>query len=122
MTFAVVRVQSRRGSDLMDLETFARRAGVHPELVRRLVRLGLLEPTRDTRGQLVFAPNQLVALARIERLRAGACLNYAAIGLVVDLLDRIAELEATLRRSHQEMPARPSETRPTGGRPWTRTG
>ena len=33
-------------------------------------------------------------VARIQRLRAGLGLNYAALGLVLDLLDRIAELEA----------------------------
>jgi hypothetical protein len=33
----------------------------------------------------------------IQRLRSGLSLNYAAIGIVLDLLDRIAELEATVR-------------------------
>ena len=37
-------------------------------------------------------------MARVQRLRAGFALNYAAIGLVTDLLDRIAVLEAALRR------------------------
>jgi hypothetical protein len=45
----------------------------------------------------------------LQRLRAGLALNYAALGVVVDLLDRIAVLEAALRR-------RPSSI---GGRPWT---
>ena len=40
---------------------------------------------------------ELAALARVQRLRAGFALNYAAIGLVADLLDRIAVLEAALR-------------------------
>lgn len=118
MTFAIVQAQRGQPTDTdrMDVETFARRARVHPELVRRLVRLGLLDPTRDAAGRLTFVPSDLVALARIERLRTGACLNYAAIGLVVDLLDRIAELEATLRRTSHAAPPRPSESRPTGGR------
>ncbi|MER7666827.1 MerR family transcriptional regulator, partial [Streptomyces sp. NPDC096193] len=30
----------------------------------------------------------------------GLCLNYASIGLVLDLLDRISELEDMLRRSN----------------------
>ena len=32
-------------------------------------------------------------MARVQRLRAGFALNYAAIGLVTDLLDRITVLE-----------------------------
>jgi len=40
---------------------------------------------------------QVAAVARVQRLRAGFALNYAAISLVTDLLDRIAVLEAALR-------------------------
>jgi chaperone modulatory protein CbpM len=82
----------------LGLESFAHAAALHPDLVRRLVALGLLEPDRDAAGDLWFAPEQLATVARIERLRAGFCLNYAAIGLVCDLLDRIADLETALRR------------------------
>ena len=37
-------------------------------------------------------------VGRVQRLRAGFALNYAATGLVIDLLDRIAVLEAAMRR------------------------
>ncbi|HEX4094400.1 MAG TPA: chaperone modulator CbpM, partial [Trebonia sp.] len=52
---------------------------------------------RDPAGQLWFSRSELAALARVQRLRAGFSLNYAAVGLVADLLDRIAVLEAALR-------------------------
>jgi chaperone modulatory protein CbpM len=81
------------------LESFARRAGVHPELLRRFVALGLVEAVRDGTGELWFPLGELGKLARIQRLRAGLQLNYASIGLVIDLLDRIDELEAALRAS-----------------------
>ncbi|MFD3440533.1 chaperone modulator CbpM [Streptomyces sp. NPDC058685] len=83
----------------LDLDTVARRSGLHPDLVRRFVSLGLVTATRDSRGELRFAPTAPATLARIQRLRAGLPLNYASIGLVLDLLDRIAELEDALRRS-----------------------
>ena len=82
----------------LDLESFARAASLHPDLVRRFVALGLLESTVDSAGRLSFGPADLVSVARMQRLRAGLCLNYAALGLVLDLLDRIAELEARARR------------------------
>ena len=82
----------------LDLESFARAAALHPDLVRRFVALGLLESTVDAAGRLWFGPAELVAVARMQRLRAGLSLNYAALGLVLDLLDRIAELEARARR------------------------
>src|SRR5437588_4405719 len=87
----------------LSLDSFAAQAGMHPDQVRRLVMLGLLEPTQDANGRLWFAAPQLRVVARIQRLRAGLSLNYAALGLVMDLLDRIEVLEAALRA--------------TGGRP-----
>ncbi|HEX8007810.1 MAG TPA: chaperone modulator CbpM [Trebonia sp.] len=83
----------------LDLAAFARAAGLHPQLVARLVALGLLEPERDAAGRLWFTRVHLVTVARLQRLRAGLSLNYAALGVVVDLLDRVAELEAALRRA-----------------------
>lgn len=84
----------------LDLNLYSRLTGVHPELIRRLVRLGLLEVTRDARGDLWFDPSQVAAMARIQRLRSGLGLNYASLGLVLDLLDRITELQNTSTRYH----------------------
>ncbi len=81
----------------LDLESFARATGTHPDLVRRLVTLGVLDAETDQAGQLWFAPAQCAAMARVQRLRAGFALNYAAVGLVADLLDRIAALETAVR-------------------------
>ena len=105
MSFAVSRPYR------LDLESFARLSGLHPEVVRRFVALGLLDATRDQTGQLWFGPSQVGAVARLLRLRAGFSLNYAALGLVVDLLDRIARLEA----------ARRQQSRRTGDATWTST-
>jgi chaperone modulatory protein CbpM len=78
----------------LSLETTAARAGLHPDLVRRFVALGLLDASRDVHGRLWFDVDAPAALARIQRLRCGLSLNYAAIGLVLDLLERISRLEA----------------------------
>jgi hypothetical protein len=95
----------------LSLDAFARASGLHPELVVRFVNLGLLEATADTHGQLRFAPGQLQRADRIQRLHRDLSLNYAALGLVLDLLDRIDHLEALLRH-------RPSSQRGTT-RAWT---
>jgi chaperone modulatory protein CbpM len=89
----------------LSLDRFAREAGLHPQLVQKFVALGLVDAERDATGALWFWPAALVTVARVQRLRAGLSLNYAAIGLVLDLLDRIDELEAASRR--------------TGSRTWT---
>ncbi|MFD9048454.1 chaperone modulator CbpM [Streptomyces zaomyceticus] len=81
----------------LSLDAVARRSGLHPDLIRRFVALGLIDAERDAAGRLVFDPTAPAVLARIQRLRTGLCLNYASIGLVLDLLDRISLLEAALR-------------------------
>jgi chaperone modulatory protein CbpM len=104
--------QARRGLNVMvragtlapvrrlGLGVVAQRSGLHPDLVRRFVALGLLDASRDAAGRLWFEPSAPATLARIQRLRATLPLNYASLGLVLDLLDRISELEAALRRSN----------------------
>jgi chaperone modulatory protein CbpM len=82
----------------MDVDTFARHSGLHPVTVRRFVVLGLLPCQRNPRGPLRFDASALRIAARIQRLRIGLGLNYAAIGLVLDLLDRIEELESGARQ------------------------
>ncbi len=74
---------------LADSEMLAQRAGLHPELVSRLLRIGAIDPLR---------PDAAARLARIARLRRDLGLNYAGAVLACELLARIDELEARLRR------------------------
>jgi len=95
VTYAMVRATR------LSLDEFAAVTGMHPDLIRRLVALGVVDAGRDPAGELWFPRGQLAAMARVQRLRVGFGLNYAAIGLVTDLLDRIAVLEAALRGSRR---------------------
>jgi chaperone modulatory protein CbpM len=114
MSYALIHTS---GSVELDLGTFARATGTHPDLVCRLVTLGILDARQDPSGDLRFATSQLARLARVQRLRAGLALNYAAVGLVIDLLDRIAILEAALRVAPGGDPREPHEAASPGGRP-----
>lgn len=78
----------------MPMHTFCYRTGLHPDLVRRYIALGLLSPSRVEAGEPWFDPGQVLVAGQIQRLHEGLALNYAAIGLVLDLLDRIHRLEA----------------------------
>ena len=98
----VPRRRAQRGHALtfptrLDLESFARATQTHPDLVGRLVVLGALDAQTDSAGRLWFSPAQMTQMARIKRLRASFSVNYATVGLVCDLLDRIARLEAAAR-------------------------
>jgi chaperone modulatory protein CbpM len=108
----------RPASALLDDEEFARRCGLHPELVRRFWALGLIPAARHVDGSLWFSPAQVPAVARLQRLHASLPLNYAALGLVCDLLDRITDLETALRVRGRSEPVRRGTTQQqTANRP-----
>ncbi|UJA19947.1 hypothetical protein HJD18_06795 [Thermoleophilia bacterium SCSIO 60948] len=69
---------------LVDVDDLARRAGLHPDLVRRLLRMGAVDAQ---------AWHAAARLARITRLRRDLGLNYAGAILATDLLARIERLE-----------------------------
>jgi hypothetical protein len=73
----------------IEVRVLAREAGVHPDLVRRFVALGLLEP---------YPRDAAARIARAARLRRDLGLNYAGAVLACELLARIDELERRLRR------------------------
>ncbi|MDX6601333.1 MAG: chaperone modulatory protein CbpM [Solirubrobacterales bacterium] len=74
---------------LTDAAALARKTGLHPDLVRRLIRSGAVDP---------FAWDAAPRLARLVRLRHDLGLNYAGAVLACDLLAHIDELEARLSR------------------------
>jgi hypothetical protein len=85
---------------LVDAEALARKAGLHPDLVRRLIRIGAVDP---------FAWDAAPRLARLMRLHRDLGLNLAGAVLACDLLARIEDLEARLAR---QATARRSPTAP----------
>ncbi|MEZ5269785.1 MAG: chaperone modulator CbpM [Microthrixaceae bacterium] len=83
-------------AERIEFEVFARVCDLHPELVERLVALGLLEAASDDEGRLWFDRRQVAEVGRIRRLRSGLRLSYSAIPVVAELIDRIDELETEL--------------------------
>jgi hypothetical protein len=75
------------------VERLARESGLHPDVVRRLVRLGLVRPT--------YSSTAPALLARAVRLRRDLGLDYAGAVLACELLARIDDLQAQLDRSRE---------------------
>jgi chaperone modulatory protein CbpM len=86
--------------EAVELEVLARLAGVRIVHVRRYLEFGLLEPENPqpppTASATRFQTDSAARVARAERLRRDLNLNYAGAVLVVELLERISELEARL--------------------------
>ena len=87
--------ERRRSLTLIEL---ADRCGCQVELAERLFRLGLLDPENALPDHPLFEENQLFRLRRALRLKRDLGLNVDALPVVLDLLDRIEELEEELRR------------------------
>jgi DNA-binding transcriptional MerR regulator len=85
-----------RGAGLVGTEPLAREAGMHPELVRRLMRLGLVEPHGGTQAAPLFRRQDALLLARAMRLHRDLGVNYAGAVLACELLARIDQLEQRL--------------------------
>jgi DNA-binding transcriptional MerR regulator len=100
---ALVRLRAARASTV-SAEEAAARCGVHPVFIERLVRLGLCEPvTREAvTREWIFDGNVVPLVHKIIRLRNDLGINYAGVGVVLELLSRIERLEAELRRKESE--------------------
>ncbi len=79
------------------LTEVAYRAGLHPELIDRFIRLGLIEfSERTDDGELLFDSEVIPLIGRILRLRNELGVNYAGIGVVLELMSRLEALEARI--------------------------
>jgi DNA-binding transcriptional MerR regulator len=94
----VARAPSDPRRRLVAIDVLAAATGLHPQHLRRLVALGVVQPRGGTRDAPLFTRDAAARLARIGRVRRDLGLNYAGAVLACDLLDRIDDLEARLRR------------------------
>jgi len=88
-------------SGLLTLAELAFQSKVHPELLERMVELGLIEPVQYE-PEILFAPGTLAYVGRAMRLRNDLGVNWAGVGLVMDLLERISQLESEISRLKKE--------------------
>jgi DNA-binding transcriptional MerR regulator len=80
------------------LTDVAYRAGLHPELIDRFIRLGLIEFSGRTHdGELLFDSEVIPLIRRILRLRNQLGVNYAGVGVILELMSRLEALEAQIR-------------------------
>ena len=91
-------VPSRIPCDTLTLEQFSELAGVHPVLVERFVEFGLLEPAERTGADARFDAACLKRLLAISRLRRDLGVNLQGIGVILDLVERVAALQGELER------------------------
>lgn len=101
----IVQVKKSLGSSpYLSLTEVAYRCGVHPELIDRFVNLGLIDfAERDTRGEVFFPADVISMVRKILRLRNELGVNYAGIGVILELSARIESLESQVRELESKL-------------------
>jgi MerR family transcriptional regulator/heat shock protein HspR len=93
MTVRQYQIILRRTSDkTLTLHELALRAGMHPELVERLVEFGLIRPISQD-GMELFDPSAVSRLQTVSRLRGSLGINLAGISVILDLVDKLRVLQ-----------------------------
>jgi DNA-binding transcriptional MerR regulator len=82
----------RQYSYVLPISEVARLADIHPELVSRLVDFGLLDPV-ETSPEPLFEVTAVLHLRRIMRLHRDLGVNWDGIGVIMDLITKIEDLE-----------------------------
>ena len=72
-------------------------ADIHPALAERLMTLGLIDPV-ETTPEPFFEEATVLRVRRILRLHHDLGVNWVGIGVVLDLLAKIEELEREIAR------------------------
>lgn len=76
---------------------FIQLTGTTEERINELMDMGWLEPTKTAEEALLFRQNDVYRTRKLERLCADFDLHTLGGSIVMDLLDRIDELENRLR-------------------------
>jgi hypothetical protein len=93
VTLAVL-VPRGRPTGVLSFAEAAARCGVHVTLVERLVRVGVLEPHPEHPSYL--PPETTLRLRKMVRLNRDLGVNWEGAALIVELLERVEQLEDEL--------------------------
>ncbi|MCC7105394.1 MAG: MerR family transcriptional regulator [Chloroflexi bacterium] len=74
----------------------ARLLEVHPQTLRYYERAGLLQPSRSRGNIRLYSPADLQRVRQVKRLIEDLGVNLAGVEVIMQLTDRIRELEAEI--------------------------
>jgi MerR family transcriptional regulator/heat shock protein HspR len=78
----------------------AQLAGVHPQTLRIYERKGLIAPARTEGRSRRYSERDIVLLRHIQELTTEG-VGLAGVKRILELEDRVAELESELERTHE---------------------
>ncbi len=103
-TYLLLQMESTEYSPYCTLNEVAYRLGLHPELIERFLNLGLIETVEHTgSGEMLFDSGVIPIIRRILRLRNDLGVNYAGIGVILELMSRVEALEARIEKLESQI-------------------
>ena len=88
--------QMYREEPLYYISVVARMVNLHPQTLRHYERLGLLQPTRTEGNVRLYSPRDVERVRKICRLSDELGVNLAGVDIILNLLDRVEELQEEL--------------------------
>jgi MerR family transcriptional regulator/heat shock protein HspR len=79
----------------------AKMVEMHPQTLRLYERLGLLKPARQGSNRL-YSDQDIARLRQIQRLTQDMGVNLAGVEIILNLLERIEELQDEVERVRQQ--------------------
>ncbi len=80
-------------------------AGMHPQTLRQYDRLGLVTPRRATGRGRRYTRRDIATLREVQRLSQDEGVNLAGIKRILELVDRVEELEREVDRLRRRQAA-----------------
>ena len=96
-----IRVVDLDLDEPLTLEAVADAVGTQPALISRLVRMGLLDTVRGDQQRTLLPSSAILRLRGMQRLRRDLHVNFTGAAIILDLVERIRELNRALAEAHR---------------------
>jgi len=81
----------------LSIDVIAKTVGARRSLLLRLAHQGLLESLEGDSNELLLPRRTIMQLRRMQRLRRDLGVNFTGAAIILDLVDRIEELDRELK-------------------------
>ncbi len=81
----------------------AEMVGIHPQTLRHYERIGLIRPERSGGNIRLYSERDLERVRQIRRLIEDLGVNLAGVEIILNLTERIEQLQAEMDRMRWEM-------------------
>jgi MerR family transcriptional regulator/heat shock protein HspR len=95
--------RSRRPQHLVMISVVAERYGIHPQTLRMYEREGLLKPARSEGNTRLYDTAAIERLETILNLTRDLGVNLAGVEVILNMRDRLAEMQAEVERLVQHV-------------------